>query len=281
MAGVRLCVHGEHGWNFADLRGETLRQRWLRRLHSPFVDTYVAVSNDLVRYLVDQIGIAPERIVHICNGVDVERFAPATAISTEILPPHMRGNDVLVVGTVGRIQAVKDQGTLIRAFATLCGSDETLRRNLRLAIVGDGPLLGSLRAIAETLGVADACWFPGAMANIPEVLRAFDVFVLPSLNEGISNTILEAMATGLPVVATAVGGNVEIVDPEWGRLFEPGDTDTLARLLGDYLYNSALRASHGAAARRAARDRFSIMRMVEAYRSVYASLLRGERICRA
>jgi glycosyltransferase involved in cell wall biosynthesis len=153
---------------------------------------------------------------------------------------------------------------------------------LRLAIVGEGPLLPALRALAQSLGIADVSWFPGACDNVPEMLRLFDVFVLPSLNEGISNTILEALASGLPVVATRVGGNVEIVDEgRCGRLFAPGDVDALAALLAQYADESQLLAAHAAAARRAATERFSLGGMVAQYRLLYESLLARERLVRA
>ena len=282
LAGVTRCVHSEHGWDVNNLRGERVRPALLRRLHSPLVDRYVAVSHDLERYLVRRVGVAPSRITQICNGVDVDRFSPSKAKPLEIMPPHLRGDSLFVVGTVGRIQPVKDQATLVRAVAGLVGTDPGLRARVRLVIVGDGPLLAELRALAATLGIADITWFPGAVANVPEMFRLMDVFVLPSLNEGISNTILEGMASGLPIVATAVGGNVEIVEQEkWGRLFEPGDVVTLTRFLGAYVRDATLRESHAAAARRIAVECYALSAMVDHYHAMYASLLRPERMARA
>ena len=271
LAGVRHCIHGEHGWDVSDLDGTRWRPAILRRIHSPLVDRYVVVSKDLERYLVRRVGIAAGRISQIYNGVDTERFTPRPSGAANGLPAEFAEQDTLVIGTVGRIQPVKDQVTLLKAFA------ELVQRyaRLRLAVIGDGPLLGDLRRFAETLGIAKLTWLPGAIDNIPDALRRFDVFVLPSLSEGISNTLLEAMASGVPVVATAAGGNLELVDDGYcGRLFPPGDVATLARLLAGYVADPLLRQAHAIAARRIAVERFSLGTMVRRYQEIYLGLCR-------
>ena len=169
---------------------------------------------------------------------------------------------------------MKDHATLLRAFAALSAEAPALAAQARLVIVGDGPSLVALRTLAATLSIEAVTWFAGNQADVPELLRAFDVFVLPSLNEGISNTILEAMATGLPVVATAVGGNVELVDDATGMLFTAGDDTALARALGRYLADTELRAAHGRNARAVAVERFSLPAMVAGYQGVYDALAR-------
>jgi sugar transferase (PEP-CTERM/EpsH1 system associated) len=270
LAGVRYRVHGEHGWDVDDLRGESWKLILLRRLHSPLVSRYITVSKDLERYLTRRVGIAAGRVTQIYNGVDTERFAPAADKPVGLLPSSLAGPDLVVIGTVGRIQAVKDQATLLRAFAALRSARPESRPRLRLAIVGDGPLLGELRELARSLGVAETTWMPGALGNVPDVLRLLDVFVLPSLSEGISNTILEAMASRLPVLATARGGNVELVEEgQNGRLFEPGDVPALTRLLAEYLDDPARRRAHADTARRRALERFSLDAMVASYQAVY------------
>jgi sugar transferase (PEP-CTERM/EpsH1 system associated) len=271
LAGVRHCIHGEHGWDVGDLDGRRWRPAMLRRIHSPLVERYVVVSKDLERYLVRRVGIAAGRISQIYNGVDTERFAPRPSGAIDGLPAEFAEQDTLVIGTVGRIQPVKDQVTLLKAFAELVQS----YARLRLAVIGDGPLLGDLRRFAETLGIAKLTWLPGAIGNIPDALRRFDVFVLPSLSEGISNTVLEAMASGVPVVATAAGGNLEIVEDGYcGRLFPPGDVATLARLLSGYIVDPLLRQAHAVAARRVAVERFSLDTMVRKYQEIYLDLCR-------
>jgi sugar transferase (PEP-CTERM/EpsH1 system associated) len=270
LAGVRYRVHGEHGWDVGDLHGESWKLMLLRRLHAPLVSRYITVSKDLERYLTERVGIAAARVTQIYNGVDTERFAPAADKPAGLLPASLAGTDLIVIGTVGRIQAVKDQATLLRAFAALRSARPESQSRLRLAIVGDGPLLGELRDLARSLGIAETTWMPGALGNVPDVLRLLDVFVLPSLSEGISNTILEAMASRLPVLATARGGNVELVEEgQNGRLFEPGDVPALTRLLADYLDDPVRRRAHADTARRRALERFSLGAMVASYQAVY------------
>lgn len=276
LAGVRACLHGEHGWDVGDLRGE--RRLWLRRLHVPLVTRYITVSRDLQRYLVERVGVPARRVTQIYNGVDSARFAPGdpppNLVPARFLEPHK-----LVVGTVGRAQAIKDQISLIRACARLRRDAPEMRERLLLAIVGDGPMLAALRSEADALGLGDAVWLPGNIGDIPGVLRGLDVFVLPSLMEGISNTLLEAMATGLPVIATSVGGNVELVaqDVE-GRLFEPQDVDTLAGLIAAYLADPALRLRTGRAARERVLREFSLPAMVGRYQKLYLDAIGADSV---
>lgn len=266
LAGVR-CVHSEHGWDVDNLDGRAFKPLLLRRLHRPLVDQYITVSRDLARFMTEVVGAPAVRVTQIYNGVDTGRFAPGPPLPA-LLPPGFRDPEHVLIGTVGRVQAVKDQATLLRAFAALQALPEAPR--LRLVIAGDGPLLPELRALADTLGIAAVTAFTGATDRIADLLRCFDVFVLPSLNEGISNTLLEAMASGLPVIATAVGGNVELVQPDRnGRHFAAGDVGALAALLADYVRDPARRAAHGGQARADALARFSLEAMVTAYAGVY------------
>jgi sugar transferase (PEP-CTERM/EpsH1 system associated) len=277
LAGVRCCVHGEHGWDVHDLHGDGFRPALLRRLHRPVIDHYVTVSRDLARYLGRRIGVAESRITPICNGVDLTRFSPSKPADREILPPNFRGDDVTVFGTVGRIQPVKDQRTLVCAFARLLQNDTGPGRP-GLAVVGDGPLLGDLRALVATLGIADRVWLPGTMSDIPSVLRAIDVFALPSLNEGISNTILEAMASARPVIASDVGGNRElIVDGETGSLVPASDVGALAEAMRKYANDPDLARRHGSAGRARANSLYGIDTMIAGYASLYERLLADTR----
>jgi sugar transferase (PEP-CTERM/EpsH1 system associated) len=272
-AGVRRCVHGEHGWDVDNLDGRKWKPALLRRVHAPLIDRFITVSKDLERFLMTRIGISGTRITQIYNGVDTNRFAPAAAKPLEWLPPAFRGEDQILIGAIGRIQPVKDHETLVRAFARLLQAQPALRERLCLTVVGDGPLLENVRALATSLGISDRAWFPGALNNVPEVLRSLDVFVLPSLMEGISNTVLEAMASGLPVLATGVGGNLELVeDGRSGRLFEPRNVEALAAVLGDYASQPEMRRRQGIEARRLAEERFSLAAMVRQYTAVYDGL---------
>jgi sugar transferase (PEP-CTERM/EpsH1 system associated) len=269
-ARVPVRIHGEHGRDVEDLDGTSRHYQRLRRLYAPFVHRYVALSQDLARYLTGRVGIAPERVEQIYNGVDAERFAPANDGPTPIPGCPFAAPAHFLIGTVGRMQMVKHQPLLARAFVRMLAQAPALRERARLVLVGDGPLRAECQAVLTAAGVADLAWLPGERADVPEVMRGLDAFVLPSLAEGISNTILEAMASGLPVVATAVGGNPELVATgRTGELVPADDVqamaDALGRLASDPVHSCAL----GRAGRAEVERRFSLPAMVGAYQSLY------------
>lgn len=268
LAGVRARVHGEHGWDrdpaLTDARHHRLRC-WLR----PLVGRYVALSGEIARYLETRVGVAPARISRIINGVDCERFHPGRDRS--ILPAGFAPPGTRVIGTVGRLEPVKDQPNLVRAFQRLLETVPEARQRLRLMIVGDGTLRGEVESLLAAASARELAWLPGVRADVPDVMRALDLFVLPSRAEGISNTILEAMASGLPVVATAVGGNAELVaEGETGRLVPAVDPVALAAAIHGYLDDPGLLAAHGEAGRRRVEEQFSLEAMVRAYLDIYS-----------
>ena len=274
LAGVRIAIHGEHGFDVDNLQGERIRPRLLRRLHSPLVDRYITVSRDLESYLTEKIGIRIDRVTRLSNGVDTLRFTPLGESAMECLPESFRGDAIVRIGTVGRLQPVKDQATLLRAFATMLEQKPALRATARLLVIGDGPMHRDLQFLAGALRISELCWFPGAMSDLSRVFRTFDLFVLSSLNEGMSNSILEAMASGVPVVASAVGGNLELVRSEvTGSFFDKGDQAGLARLLSQYVSDADLRLTRGEQARQLAVDDYGLAKMVNGYRKVYDELL--------
>lgn len=274
LPGVRR-VHGEHGREITDLDGTNWKYLAFRRLMRPFIHRYIAVSRDLERWLIESVRVAPMRVRQIYNGVDHERFSPRSDRSAASLPGSWQElDDLLVVGTVGRLTPVKDQQTLLRAIAELRRAAPELCRRVRVFIVGDGPLRQDLSELADKLGLRDMVWLPGDRDDIPALLAATDVFVLPSLGEGISNTVLEAMASGVPVIATAVGGNVELVaDGVNGRLVPVGNPAVLAAALRAMLEDGQVRARQGANARARVCERFDWNSTVDAYLGVYDELL--------
>ena len=275
LSGVRRCIHSEHGWDVNDLFGTRLKPIVLRRVHSPLIDRYITVSQDFKRYLVDKVHVRPDRITTICNGVDTAKFCQAEHKPQDLAPRGFIGPESVVVGTVGRLQPVKDQATLIRAFAHLAHSSAAIKAKVRLVIVGDGPLRDALTRLVDDLDIGCITWFAGDRRDVAQVLRLFDVFVLPSLAEGISNTVLEAMATGLPIIATQVGGNAELVREGLnGRLIPSADEPRLVQVLTDYLNQPPLRHDHGTASRRLVIEKFSLKSMLEAYQTEYETVLR-------
>lgn len=282
IAGVSARLHGEHGRDVGDLDGSSVRYQRVRRLFRPFVTRYVALSPDLESYLRERIGVPATRIDQIYNGVDTRRFFPAPGGRSAIDTCPFRRPDHWLVGTVGRMETVKDQTNLARAFVTAVRADPEARARLRLVLVGDGKLKSEVEAILESAGVRELAWFAGERADVVPMLQGLDCFVLPSLAEGVSNTILEAMACGLPVVATRVGANAELVEQNvTGHTVPAADSDALAREIGVYFAAPELARQHGQAGRRRVERRFSLERMVEDYDRVYAGLLRTHRPVRA
>ncbi len=274
LAGVPVRIHGEHGWDTSDPEGKSRRYQLERRLYRPFVHRYVALSHQLESYLTDRIGVAPERVEQIYNGVDTRRFHPSGKGRTRIDGSPFDAPDLWVVGTVGRLQSVKDQVTLARAFVRALELAPAARDRLRLVIAGDGPLRAQVEQVLDAAGVRDLAWLAGARNDVPELMRGLDAFVLPSIAEGISNTILEAMATALPIVATKVGGNGELLDDQvTGRLVPAQDPDAMARALLDDFQRRPAAVRRGVAARLEVERKFSLDQMVAAYGDLYERLL--------
>jgi sugar transferase (PEP-CTERM/EpsH1 system associated) len=278
LAGVRARVHGEHGRDVFDLYGRNWKYNVLRRAVRPLVTRYTTVSRDLERWLVGTVGVEPSRVTQIYNGVDTERFLPRPLRRRAIGPPGFTGNGEIVIGSVGRMAEVKDYPGLVRAFLRLLGSEPAWRERLRLVILGDGPAREPCLRLLEEAGAEALAWLPGERRDVPVLMQSFDVFVLPSLGEGISNTILEAMASGLPVVATRVGGNPELVEEGvTGTLVPSENPEALASALAAYVRDPDRRRDEGARARRRTEQRFSIGAMVAGYLSAYDAALSGAR----
>ncbi|MBI2527061.1 MAG: glycosyltransferase [Candidatus Rokubacteria bacterium] len=272
LARVPVVVHGEHGRDAADPHGRNPLRRRVRRWLAPLVTEFVTVSRDLARWLIEEVGVPARKVTHLCNGVDTKRFLPG---DRDVARRALGVPDGLpVVGTVGRLDPVKDHAGLIRVFTQELG-----RRAAILVIAGDGPARPQLAELVRTCGAGGRIRLLGERDDIPLVLRALDLFVLPSVGEGISNAILEAMATGLPVVATRVGGNPELVaDGRTGWLVEPGSTAALAEAMSGYLDDPALARRHGRAARERVEREFSLERMLAGYADLYRRCLARVRI---
>lgn len=275
-AGVPLRVHGEHGRDAEDIDGTSRRHQWVRRVYSPFVHRYVALSRELGGYLVQRVGIREARVTQIYNGVDTVRFRPAVGSAggqrdrEPVEGSPFNDPRLWVVGTVGRMMTVKAQPDLARAFVLAVRRAPGLRERLRLVMVGDGPLRAQCDQVLRDAGLSELAWLPGERSDIPEVMRGLDAFVLPSLAEGVSNTILEAMASGLPVLATAVGGNPELVSAgRTGLLVPPGDVEAMAQGLAAWATRSDSARALGSAGRERVMRRFSLQAMIDAYTMVY------------
>ena len=281
LAGIPIRIHGEHGRDMYDLYGKNIKYIRLRRLCAPFIHRFIALSKDLELWLINEVNISPQKIVQLYNGVDTQRFQPKNnrLPDPERFPTGFLDSDSYIIGTIGRLEPVKDQLTLLRAFLQLRQSGEKYWNRCRLVLLGDGPLRSKVEQLMAQIDEQsrNKVWIAGSRNDIPEILRNFDIFVLPSLAEGISNTILEAMASGVPVVATRVGGNQELVqDGVTGHLVSAENPDEMATALLSYLDNPEHRQAHGQAGRIRAEEFFSLNVMIQRYQAVYDDLLRAK-----
>lgn len=272
LAGVKYRVHGEHGRDMLDIDGTNKKYAIMRRLYAPFITRFITMSRDLERWLINVVGLPSRKIIQLYNGVDLEKFH--NEIACQRYDFGLDKSD-FIIGTVGRLQGEKNQSTLIQAFALLvneCSSATTIK----LLIAGDGPDRTMLEQLAETLGIREHVIFMGERNDVPQLLRMFDLFVLPSLGEGISNTILEAMACGCPVVATSVGGNPELVmNDVTGYLVPAADERAMFNAIRHYFENPSLLKLHGVAGRQVVEEKFSMKAMVDRYLNAYNSLYRS------
>lgn len=272
LARVPVRIHGEHGWDVGDVAGGRRSHHLQRRLVRPFVHRFVALSTEIRRYLEERVGVPAERITQICNGVDTERFVPADRRLQTHGPigQRFRDDQLFFIGTVGRLSPVKHQRLLVDAFVRASALAPELAPRLRLVIAGDGPDRAAIERQVQASGCAERIWMAGNRDDVPGLLSGLDLFVLPSLAEGISNTILEAMASGVPVLATRVGGNAELVmNGNTGVLVPSNDVEAMATAIVEYAAHPDRVDVHGTNAREIAVARFSIEAMVDRYAELY------------
>lgn len=286
-------IHGEHGRDVGDLDGSNRNYQRLRRWLNPFIHRFIAVSQDLATWLTQTVGIAEHKVTQIYNGVDSSRFSPQVRGAGDQKdaigrPPRVwpRGfpahfiptSDCVVIGTVGRLATVKNQSLLLHALHQVLQHHPNVSSHLRCIVVGDGPERSKLEKIIASLELQSYVWLAGDRDDIPAWLGCMDIFVLPSLGEGISNTVLEAMASGLPVIATTVGGNPELVEHEVTGLLVPSDNiDDLGKAIERLVTVPQLRLAMGEAASGKVREMFDWDRTVTAYLRVYDEVLNDNR----
>jgi glycosyltransferase involved in cell wall biosynthesis len=254
LARVSRVVHTQHGQSLRLSR----RQSHVVNFMAGLTDRFACVSKDAAGLAIEQ-GVSPKKVCVVWNGIDTARFAFA---------PALRGPVV----TVGRLQPEKDHETLLRAAALALLEDSTFR----LEIAGGGPCLGRLRELAAELGIQEQVSFLGEVSEVPGLLQRSGLFVLPSLSEGVSLTLLEAMASGVAIVATRVGGNPEvIVDGETGVLVPPRDPVAVASAMLRLRRDDAERRRLSAAGRERVERFFDIRRMVAEYEAMYEGQVRA------
>jgi sugar transferase (PEP-CTERM/EpsH1 system associated) len=279
FAGVKHIIHGEHGREHSDVKGNNWKRNQIRRLVGHVVDRYVIVCDFFRSWLNEMCRVKNERIVYIPNGVDTEAFRPLGCDSALEAEPSELGKrfrcqlglppDTLLIGTVGRLDPVKDFPTLMKGFSQIKDGFPLAK----LVIVGDGSVRSNLSRLGKELGLDSSLIWLGERNDIPELLRCFDIFVQTSIFEGMSNTILEAMASGLPIVATDTGGNPEVVsNGENGVLVPVGGVRELSVALQRYLSDPMLRKKHGSNSRARSVDCFDLSLMAARYAAMYETL---------
>jgi sugar transferase (PEP-CTERM/EpsH1 system associated) len=270
LARVPVVIHSEHGYELDILTGLPNRRRIFRRAAYSVTDAVVTVSRELRDYHARQAWLSPERIRVIYNGVDTQTFVPRPEARVMLRKRFGLPEQRFIAGTVGRMVPIKDHPTLLRAVEILAqrGIDA------HALLVGSGPELERNEQFVKASSVLQGrVTFTGLSQEIPELLNTMDAFVLTSISEGMSNTLLEAMATGLPLLATGVGGNTEVIEPEQtGWLFQPQDAEALATRIALLVSRENLRRDFGAAARTRAVERFSLSRMLKEYADLYLEL---------
>ncbi len=263
-----VTVHTKHGIN-----PDGDRRQWLRRSASRLVDAYVAVTRSLGRIALEQVECAQQRLQVIPSGIDVRLYAPNREARARIRAELGIPEDAWVVGSVGRLAPEKNYRLLVAAIAPMLDP----RRHLLL--VGDGPEREALGAQAAATWRPEFVHFTGRRDDVPDLLAAFDVFALTSHSEGLPLVVLEAMATELPVVATAVGGIPDIVEHgATGYLVEPGNASELTRQLAWLSTRPAQAQQVASYARRMVLENHSLERMANEYESLYRRVLARGRV---
>lgn len=264
LTGVRHIVSGIR---VAERRSR--KRLWLDRATEWMVERHVCVSRDVAEFSIRDGRLSPEKVIVIPNGVDVDRFAsaPPADLAEFGIPARSR-----VILSVGRLDPQKGPDVLLEAFLLLASRYAAAH----LLLVGSGPMADALQRAAREYGLEQRVHFAGWRGDVPELMRAASILALPSRWEGMPNVVLEAMAAGLPVVASRVEGIGDLVrDGETGRLVEPDHPDAVAAALGELLADSGRRSAMGLAAQTTAAQQLSWDRVAAAYDELYTALLAG------
>lgn len=270
LAGIPLVatIHGKN-YYWEKLR-RRMAYRWVSRKAA-----MVTVSQDLKQFIVETVGVSPARVKVLYNGVDVLPHCNSVDVDDckkELCLPENHQ----IVGVVGNLYPVKGHQYLIEGIPSILAKCP----NTSFVFAGRGELDAELKAQVHRLGVEKNVLFLGLRQDIPRILAMIDVFVLPSLSEGLSMAILEAMISGKPVVATQVGGNPELVlNGETGALVPPRDSQALASSVVNLLADRRQAAEFAEKGKRRAEGQFSLRTMVCAYQSLYEECLNSQKLC--
>jgi len=273
LAGVRAAIYGFHGRGIGDLQGLTRRRRWAQRIVIRWYDRVITLNSHMQSELANECRISPELIRVVWNGVDVQKFRPLKN------QDHLRQKlglpaNRFIIGNVARLDPVKNHQLIFKSLAVVKANGFCPL----LLLVGDGPHRAALERQIRSLGLNSDVLLFGYSDLIPEILNCFDLYVQSSFYEGFSNTVLEAMACGLPVLATDVGGTSDVLtDGREGYLLKSDDHTELASLIIRLAKDQEHRYSLAQRARSRAVDSFPVEAMVDQYQNIYSGLLKDFR----
>lgn len=265
LAGVHVRVHTRHGRNYPDDRRKILLNHMLSWVSSRIV----AVSDDALAVARDVERISEHKLLRIWNGIDLEPYLRKASDQQAQVLESGSAATTPVIGSVGRLSKEKDYGTMLQAFRLVLEHEP----KAQLWLVGDGPAANDLRRQAAELGLTGKAHFVGQRLNIAELLQKFTLFSLSSTTEGLSMTLIEAMASGVPIVATDVGGNREVINPpECGIVVPPSNPQALADAYLSLIRDSTQREKMRMAGPVRARNYFSMEKMAHDYDDLYRAL---------
>jgi len=265
---AKAIIFGFHGKTANEVNGSSFIRKYSEKLALKFVDKIITLSDIMKSEYSKYLGINENLINVIYNGVDTNKFKHVPERDNIRFDLGINNFDI-VIGSIGRIDPVKDFDTLLRSFKKI--SDNY--NNVKLIIVGDGTELPRLKKLAFDFDINESTIFTGHRDDIQNILNVIDIYAQTSIYEGFSNTILEAMATSLPIVATNVGGNAFIVkDGKNGFLVEVGMDDQLCEKLSILISNAELRKNFGRLSRAIVLEKFSINKTVDDYDRFYLNL---------
>ncbi len=264
IAGTPIKVHTEHSYNYFIT---SRKRRLIAKILFKIVNKIIGVCDDVSNFLLDEMRTNPNKTFTILNGIDIDKFfiPECCSILKNKDKLGFKEND-FIIGTIGRLERVKNHKLLILAFK------EGLRieKNLRLLIVGEGSLREELVKLTENLSISEYVKFTGNRKDIPDLLNIMDLFILPSLSEGHSIALLEAMAAKKPIIASDVGGNKEIIKNGInGILFSNFDEATIAKEILNLHNDEKKRKRIAEEAYNSVKIHFSLREMVRAYENIY------------
>lgn len=272
LTGVPVIIHTPHGhvfWGYFH-KYVTLIYVLLERLTAKITDSIITLTEQEKRdHLRFQIAREYKfSVIH--SGVEVNKFFHVPQNSTEIKLKLGIAKESFVIGTVGRLTHIKGQRYLIEAAARIL----TARRDMVFIILGDGELMTDLRMLAHTLGIKEKVLFLGWRSDVAEIISTFDVFVLPSLNEGMGKVLIEAMAVGRPIIASDVGGIPDLViHDKNGLLVPPADPESIAMAI-ETLYRDPLRREKMGESGRIIAESYSAISMIQKIDRLYSDLIK-------